>query len=144
MSLIDDAIVDAKGIIEDKEGVTLPILFTSPPEDGLHPANTEFGTLDPEDEDNIIRGWPGDHYTQYNPDTGDPQEGLNAKLTITLKTLLDKGIIDSVDEPDFTHWKIAWLDPTAGTRRDFMVDRIHPTRTLGYIVIILGEINIEP
>ena len=143
MSLLDDAIADAKDIIEGAEGVTLPILFTSPPEpDLLWPPNTEFGTLDPDDEENIIRGWPGDHYTQYDPDTGIPQAGLNVKLTITLKTLLDKGIITTVEKPNLNHWKISWLDPTSAERRDFMVDRIHPTRSLGHIVFILGEIKL--
>lgn len=137
MSLYDIVNEDAKDILEGADGYTVPVLFTSPP-----PDNIEFGTLDPDDTENVIRGFMGDHYTQYDPDTGTPQEGLNSKISLTLKTLLDKGIIASAIEPVLKNWKVAWLDPVNGSRRDFLVDRIHPSRTLGHIVIILGEIEI--
>lgn len=138
MSLLHDSVRDTRDIIESPTGVTNPILFTSPP-----PDNTEFGTLDPDDEPNIIRGWPKDHYTQLDPDTGIPQAGLNASVSISLKTLLDEGIIDDIETPDLVDWKIAWLDPTNDTRRDFLVNKIIPTNSLGYVVIILGEFEQE-
>lgn len=139
MSLFDTAKDDAQDILEDKEGFSVPVLFTSPP-----PDNTEFGTLDPEDLDNQIRAFPGDHYTQYNPETGVPQAALNSKATLTIKTLLNEGIIDSAINPNFENWKIAWLDITSGVRRDFLINRIHPTLSLFHIVLILGEIEITP
>lgn len=143
MSLFKTAGDDAKEILEGKDGFTVPILITSPPVElpGI-PKNTEFGTLDPDDFDNQIRAFIGDHYTQYDPDLGAPQAALNAKCTLTIKTLLDKGILTSAPDPDLKNWKFSWLDPTSDERRDFLVDRIHPTRSLSHIVIILGEINI--
>ena len=32
----------------------------------------------------------------------------------------------------------------SGNQRDFLVDRIHPSRSLGHIVFVLGEIEITP
>lgn len=143
MNLYDDIQEDVKDIYEGADEATVPILITSPPIEvrGI-PANTEFGTLDPEDVDNHIRAFMTDHYTQYNPDTGNPQEALNASITLTLKTLLDKGIIPDTSEPDIKDWKVAWLDPTGGQRRDFLVIRKHPSRSLSIMTIILGEIDI--
>jgi hypothetical protein len=145
MGLLDTARDDAEHILEGDDGFTVPVLITSPPEQrGAIAPNTEFGTLDTQDVDNQIRAFMGDHFTQYDPDQGAPQAALNAKLTLTLKTLLDKGIITDTVEINLTEWKIAWLDPTSGARRDFMVTRIHPSRSLFHIVIILGEIDIVP
>lgn len=143
MSLFDAARDDAKDILEDKDGFTVPVLFTSPPEEtnGI-PANTEFGTLVPDDYDNQIRAFVGDHYTQLNPDIGVPQAGLNAKATLTLKTLLDQGIISSASDPYLENFKVSWLDVTSAERRDFLVIEILPTRSLSHIVILLGEIDI--
>ena len=140
MGLLDDISEDVRDIYEDSDEATVPILITSPPEVIREiPKNTEFGTLDPLDVDNQIHAYITDHYTQYDPETGVPQEGLSASLSITLKTLLDLGIIDSTSEPALKDFKFAWLDPTGGQRRDFLLRRIHPTRTFGYVVVILGE-----
>ena len=137
MSLLDEALGDAKDIVEHPDGYTALILITSP-------EGVVYGTLDPLDVANHIYGWIGDHYTQYDADAGMPQPALNAKVTITLETLLEQGITGTVIKPDLVNWQWAWLDPTSGERRDFKTDRIHPTRSLGVCVIILGELDIEP
>lgn len=135
-NLLDEALDDAKDIVEDADGYTAPILITSP--DGV-----EYGTLDPLDVANHINAWIGDHYTQYDADAGMPQAALNSKVTITLETLLELGVITTVIEPDLVKWEWAWLDPTSNERRNFSTDRIHPTRSLGVCVIILGELKKE-
>ena len=144
VSLIDDALEDNIDILEDNEGAVTPILITSPPEEtrGI-PANTEFGTLDPDDLANRINAFTGDHHTQYTPDIGAPQAGLNSKASITLKTLLDKGIIEKTADPDLVNFQVAWLDPVSGQRRDFLITNIFPTRSLFHIVLILSELEIE-
>lgn len=138
-SLYDDYAQDTQDILDDPEGFTVAALIITPP-----PGSTTFGTLDPEDLDNQIRGFMGDHYTQYDPESQNPQEGLNAKITFSLKTLLEKNVITDTIDLDFENYKIAWLDPVSGNQRDFLVDRIHPTRSLSHIVLILGEIDITP
>ena len=139
MSLLGDAIKDSQSIFESPDSASIPILFISAP-----PAAIEYGTLDPEDVDNHILGWPGDHFTQVDPDQGNPQAGLNAKVTLNLKTLLNAGIIDNVAVMDFDDWQVSWLDVSSGLQRDFLVDKILPTRTLGQLVILLGELKITP
>ena len=137
MSLYDIARDDAEEILGDPEGYTVAALITTPP-----PAEVVYGTLDPEDLDNQIRGFMGDHYTQIDPESGVPQEGLNLKITFSLKTLLEKGVISSTVDLDFKNYKIAWLDPASDERRDFLVNSIQPTRSLAHIVLVLGEIDI--
>ena len=138
MSLFDSLGEDVRLLLEGEDSYTVPVLFESPP-----PANTQFGTLDPQDTQNHIRAFIKDHYTQIDLETGAPQEGLSASLSITLKTLLDKGIIDDVADPDLKNWKVSWMDITDPTKqRDFLINRIHPTRTLTHIVLMLGEIEI--
>ena len=137
MSLFDIARDDAKDILGDPDGFTVATLITTP-------ADIVFGTLDPEDLDNQIRGFPGDHFTQYDAESMAPQAGLNAKITYSLKTLLDEGVIADTVELDFVNYQIAWLDPTSGNRRDFRVDSILPTRSLTHIVLILGDLEITP
>lgn len=137
MSLYDDSGEDVVDILTDPEGFTVSALITLPDD-------TVFGTLDPEDLDNQIRGFMIDHYTQHDFESGEPQEGLHASISIALKTLLDKGVIADTVDLNFENVKIAWLDPVNGNRRDFLVDRIHPTRSLGHVPFILGEIEITP
>lgn len=137
MSLFDTARDDAEDILGDPDGFTVATLITTP-------ADVTFGTLDPQDLDNQIRGFPGDHFTQYDPESMAPQAGLNAKITYSLKTLLDEGVITDTVELDFVDYQIAWLDPTSGNRRDFRIDRILPTRSLTHIVLILGDLEIIP
>ena len=144
MGLFEDAARDNQQILGDVNGATVPVIFTSPPveTDGI-PANTVFGTLDPDDFDNQIRSFVADHYTQIDPTSGIPQAGLNAHSTVNLKTLLENGIITDVTAPNFQDWKISWLDITDPTKqRDFLIDKILPTRSLTHVVFILGEINI--
>lgn len=138
MSLFDSAIDDAREIIEDVDGFSVPALIISPP-----PENTEYGTLDPLNTDNIIRAFIGDHFTQHDPDQGIPQAGVNAKASFHLKTLLDKGVITEVSDIKLKNWKISWLDPASGARRDFKIEFTLPTKTLGHVVFILGELEIE-
>ena len=139
MSLYDIAKEDAEDILGDPEGFTVSVLITTPP-----PAETTFGTLDPEDLVNQIRGFMGDHYTQLDLESGVPQAGLNAKITISLKTLSDKNVITDTVDFNFTDYKLSWLDPVKGNQRDFLVNRVHPTRSLAHIVFVLGEIEITP
>lgn len=136
-SLYEDASEDAVDILGDSEGFTVSVLITLKD-------NTEFGTLDPEDLENQIRGFMGDHYTQHDFESGEPQAGLNSKIACALKTLLDKGVITDTVDLNFEDVKMSWLDPVSGNQRDFLVDRIHPSRSLGHIVFILGEIEITP
>ena len=89
MSLYETANEDAESILGDSEGFTVSVLITDR-------AGVEFGTLDPEDLDNQIRGFMGDHYTQLDLESGIPQEGLNAKVAISFKTLLDKAVISGL------------------------------------------------
>jgi len=144
MSLYDTARDDNENILGDPEGYTVPVILTSPPiEVNGIPANTVFGTLDPLDYDNQIRAFVSDHHTQVNLETGVPQEGLNAKATLSLKTLFDKGIIADISTPGFKNWKISWLDITdPSTQRDFLIDIPIPTRSLTHVVLLLGEIEI--
>lgn len=137
MSLYDTANEDAEDILGDSEGFSVPVLITDR-------TDVTYGTLDPQDLINQIRGFMGDHYTQLDLESGIPQAGLNAKVTISLKTLLDKGVIADTVNLDFTDYKFFWLDPVSGNQRDFLVNRIHPTRSLGHIIFILGEIEITP
>ena len=144
MGLFEAAAKDNQEILGDVNGATVPIIFTSPPEEtnGI-PANTVYGTLDPDDFDNQIRSFITDHYTQIDPTSGIPQEGLNAHSAVNLKTLFDAGIVTDVVTPDFQNWKISWLDITDPTKqRDFLIDKILPTRSLTHVVFILGEIKI--
>ncbi len=139
MSLFDDANDDAEDILGDPEGFTVSALITTPPPDEI-----VFGTLNPLDLENQIRGFMKDHYTQLDLESGVPQAGLNASIDIALKTLLSFGVITDTVDLNFTDYKFAWLDPVSGNQRDFLVDRIHPSRSLGHIVFIFGEIDITP
>lgn len=139
MSLYEDVKADSEEILGDSEGFTVSVLITTPP-----PAEVTFGTLDPQDLENQIRGFMGDHYTQLDLESGLPQAGLNSKIAISLKTLLDKNVIADTVDFNFTNYKLAWLDPVSGNQRDFLVNRIHPSRSLAHIVFVLGEIEITP
>jgi len=138
MSLYDRARGDAKNILENPDGFSVPALIVSPP-----PGNIEYGTLDPDDTDNHIRAFIKDHFTQHDPETGIPQAGINVNATFHLQTLLDKGVITDTSEIKLKDYKISWLAPTGGTRRDFKIEFTMPTRTLGHVVFILGELEIE-